>query len=377
MPIPPTSPASLDGTLNGMDAQSQADAMAQLLQQQLAAQSAQAAEAANQAGQQYQQAAAAPPPDLSPLAALLPQLAGNFASVIGRNPEYATNAREDIKSQRQQLLKNRADNIQAMRDIFSQKAEAAQKAGDLETAEKARLKLEQLSNLHQQILDKQRHDYAMEEIGAKKPSEDAAIAKDAREERKRQQADIRIQNSAISTLNSAIRQDPDVKSFVTIRDQITAGRRGAAQKSNLGDIILMRAIARATDPLSSVREEEFKTFKRAQGAMAQFGINLTKEMWGKGMLTDYGREQMLGQLNGIYEAKRDQNDRAIAQYKLQAAQMGIDPELVLRNYRAVEEPPAGQAAAASLVPVRDPNGKVHYFKDQKSADIFKKRAGIK
>ena len=278
----PLAPVSLDNTLNGMDAQTLSDALAAQQAQQLAEQSAAANQAANQAGNQYQQSRRRPSPDLDPMAAFLPSLLSNIASVIGKEPSYRENTQEGLKSQRLTLLKNRADNLQSLRDVWSQKAEVAKQAGDLETTEKAHTKREQIDKALQQILDQQRHEYAMQEIAAKKPSEDAAAARDARDERKRAQADTRIQNSAIGALNGAIRQDPDVKQFVTIRDQITAGRRGAAQKSNLGDIILMRAIARATDPLSSVREEEFKTFKGAQGAMQRAGVSLTKGDVGQG-----------------------------------------------------------------------------------------------
>jgi hypothetical protein len=167
MPIPPTSPASLDGTLNGMDAQSQADALAQALQQHLAEQTAQAAQQANQAGQQYQQAASAPPPDLSPLAALIPQLGGNFASVIGRNPEYARQANEDIKGQRSALLKARADNLQALQDTYAQKAQAAKAAGDFEAEQNALVKREQINKTLAGILEQQHHANALDEINAR------------------------------------------------------------------------------------------------------------------------------------------------------------------------------------------------------------------
>jgi len=161
MPIPQTSPASLDNTLSGMDAQSQSDAMAQALQQALAQHAAEAAQQAQQAGQQYQQAASAPLPDINGLQALIPQLFSNVASVIGREPSYRENAQDTIKQQRSDLLKARAENLQALQDTFAQKASAAKAAGDVEAEQNALLKREQISKTLAQLLEKQHHEDAL------------------------------------------------------------------------------------------------------------------------------------------------------------------------------------------------------------------------
>lgn len=149
---------SLNNTLNGLDTQSQADALEQALQAELARRTQEAAAAAAQAGQQYQQAAAAPPPDISPMQAFIPSLLGNIASVIGRDPRYAEQAREDIRQQKAALLQSRAQNLQALRENAAQRADAAQRAGDFENEAKARIQMERLSKVHQQILDTQQNE---------------------------------------------------------------------------------------------------------------------------------------------------------------------------------------------------------------------------
>lgn len=357
----------LDNTLNGMDPNTLSQALEEEILNGLAQRTTQATSAAQQAGQQYQQAAGAPPAQLAPEDIFLPTLLGNIASVIGQNPDFREQAQENIKASRAELLKSRADNLQAMRDVFSQKADLAQRAGDLETQEKSRLKMEQLSKIHDQVLEQQKQAGRLE-LEEERGKNDLAVAGVRRQETqaqavKEQQANQRIKNSAIQSLTSAVRQDPDIKNFVTVRDQFQMGLSGSQGKSNLGDILLMRAIARVSDPLSSVREEEFRTFKGAQGALAQHGVNLTRAMWGKGMLSDFGRTQMLQQLRQIYANKKVQYNRAYSQYRFSGEAQGVEPQLYLRDYTVPEEAPdagvAPPAVASSegYVLMESPDGK--------------------
>ncbi len=113
---------------------------------------------AAQAQQAYGSAAAQPPPQLDPASQFIPSLLGNVASVLSGNQNYAQNAQDEIKTKKSDLLKARADNLQALRDVYSQKAEEAQKLGDLDATEKYRVKLETLSKTHEQLLHNQRLD---------------------------------------------------------------------------------------------------------------------------------------------------------------------------------------------------------------------------
>lgn len=153
----PVAPASLNNTLNGLDAQTQADAQMQALAQALAQHTAEAAQAAEQAGGAYQQAAGAPVPQPNPLDVLIPSLFGNVASVLSRNPAYQEHGQQSVKQQRADLLKARADNLQALRDTWEVKARAAQQAGDLEAEQGARAKVEQLSKQYDMVKQNQEH----------------------------------------------------------------------------------------------------------------------------------------------------------------------------------------------------------------------------
>ena len=331
----------LMGTLSGMNAQTFADAIAQQMQEEAARRTAEAAQASQAAGQEYQQAAGDQAPDVDPLAQSLGLSLGNIASVIGQDPEFRKRAQENIKTQRAQLLQTRADNLKALQDVFSQKAKAAQDAGDLEAQTEARIKLEQLSKTHERILETQKQAGRVELAGI-----EGKTARDVAEIRERESAgaaakaistEQRRVSGATASIAAGVRADPDIKNFVTIRDQFNMGLRSSQAKSNLGDILLMRAIARASDPLSSVREEEFRTFKGAQGVLAQQGINLTRAMWGRGMLSDFGRRQMVGELRKIYNAKKIQYNRAYEQYRTRAIAEGVPEENVLRDYTTPDQ----------------------------------------
>ena len=143
--------ASLNGTMSGMSVMSpeeqailaQMNAVAQQ-QQQLLAQSTQAAtQQAGQAQQQYQQAAQAPPPDLAALQ-LLSTLGGGLSEIMG-NQGAAERQQQNVQQSRAAMLQARAQNLQSLRDLAQQKAEEAQRAGDIETAYKSRREMESLS----------------------------------------------------------------------------------------------------------------------------------------------------------------------------------------------------------------------------------------
>jgi len=160
--VSPITGQSLMGTLSGLNPQTLSEALIEQQRSELASNVARALEEAQGAGQEYQEAAAAPPPQLAPGAEFLPALFGNIASVLAQTPEYRQRAQEGIQQQKAMLLQTRAQNLQALRDVYQQKAEAAQRLGDMETQEKARVKHEQISKLYDQILDSQRQQGALE-----------------------------------------------------------------------------------------------------------------------------------------------------------------------------------------------------------------------
>jgi hypothetical protein len=136
----------------------------------------------------------------------------------------------------------------------------------------------------------------------------------------------------VNTILDNARQDPDISQFVTIRDAYGTGNEAANQGDSAGDLILMRMVAKATDPTTGVLQQEFETFKSAQGALAKLGVRLTTDMVGEGSLTPVGRERLRDALQGIYDRKRKRHKQAKSFYERQAKSAGLDPKDVIRDY---------------------------------------------
>jgi hypothetical protein len=138
--------ANLTGTLSGLDVLGLQAALEQQMNEAMASRTGQAADAAGQASQAYQSAAAAPSPQLSPLDQGLPLLLGGVASILQGNQGPTQRAQEGIQTSKAALLKARSENLAALHDVWAQKADEAQRAGDLEAQLKARSSQERVSN---------------------------------------------------------------------------------------------------------------------------------------------------------------------------------------------------------------------------------------
>lgn len=146
-------PALLVGTLSGMNVTPPGQAQEDMLLRALAERTSALAQDAQGAQQQYQQLASAPPPMLGGLDVFVPTLLSNIASVIARDPGYRERNQQNLGMERQSLLQSRAQNLQSLRDIYAQKAEAAQRSGDIEATEKFRLQHEKMSKLQEQVME--------------------------------------------------------------------------------------------------------------------------------------------------------------------------------------------------------------------------------
>jgi hypothetical protein len=142
----------LAGTLSGQNVQSAAEAQQQQALQALQQQAQQAAQQSQQAGQTYQQAAQAPAPQLNPWDQALPGLLGNVASIISGNQQYAQTGKERVQQAQKQLLDARDQNLQGLRDVYTQKAEAARQLKNLDAEQEFRAKLESVTRAHETVL---------------------------------------------------------------------------------------------------------------------------------------------------------------------------------------------------------------------------------
>jgi hypothetical protein len=117
-------------------------------------------QSAGQAQQQFGQAAAQPTPTLSPVEQSLPQLFGDVASILSGNQNYHEEAQQRILGQKNALMEQRKAVLQNLHDVWQQKADAAQQAGNIEAELNARTKQDQVNKAYQQVLEAQ-HEQTM------------------------------------------------------------------------------------------------------------------------------------------------------------------------------------------------------------------------
>jgi hypothetical protein len=211
----PGVPGMLTDSLQGMSVLTMMQQLQQRQQEELMKRSQEAESAASSAQQSYQQAAGEPAPQVGGMEALIPTLLGNVASVIAQDPSYRQRGQETVKQKQSDLLKARGDNLQALRDIYSQKAEAAQRAHNLEDAEKYRGQFEKVSNTMEQIA--QRHANAVE-------------LENIRQQNRKDLADARGGNEPLEII-----EGPDGKPMYVPRSQ-AAGKKPTTPSGTRGKI---------------------------------------------------------------------------------------------------------------------------------------------
>lgn len=158
------------------------------------------------------------------------------------------------------------------------------------------------------------------------------------------------QFNRLNTISDNARQDANIKDFPSVRASYETARSAAGKSDGAGDIVLMRMIAKITDPTTGVREEEFRTFEGAQSTLARYGITLTKKMWAGDRLTDTGRAQLLQQATDIYNQRKSAYDSSVQFFTKQAD--GVAPgqgSSVIPYYVA----PDGQSSGGSSVDLND------------------------
>lgn len=362
---------SLQGTMTNAPDDMLAAGLAELQRQAMAQFQSQQGNANQQFGA-LQAAQQAPSNEAPPLGALLPMIGAGINSAASGNPVYEQRSNEALVSKRADIMKRRLENLELLSGRYKEAAEAAKQSGQIVEELKFRTQYDKLLKQHDVIQkeaaeqrnfgrttqqDKTKHGYEMEEQQLIQDRTDyrARLAETKANATLQKQLD-KERRGYINTLSDNINKDHDVVEFMTVRDAYSIGQRAFNYKNNLGDILLMRMVAKTSDAKSSVREEEFKTFERAQGTLAKAGVYITKGMWGKGTLNDYGREFMLKSLNDIYSTKELQHKRAVDLYSRQADAYGVPRELVLRDYTipgisdstSLSQPPqAGQPQSGS------------------------------
>lgn len=237
----------------------------------------QANQAAQAAGQAYQSAAGQPTPDLGSMAALIPTLFGNTASVLSGNPDFARHGHETVVQRQKDLADARLSNLQALRDQFDQKARAAEQLGNTEMANEARMKQEQFSKAMQAILQQQQSDLTgkrekdletQRQAGRKEIQgmKDAASAAKAQKDQADYFDSLTDQTKSGNTWLDSTNVPPKDKhqmmiyakqNNLMVADKGTADRIRAAQEVNDNfdqmDQVMARFLANTTDPTARLK----------------------------------------------------------------------------------------------------------------------------
>jgi hypothetical protein len=172
----------------------------------------------------------------------------------------------------------------------------------------------------------------------------------------------------VGTMADNIRQDPDIKDFVVVRDNFKRIRESAKLRSGQGDLSVIFAYMKVLDPTSVVREGEYKNAAEAVGKIQQLE-NVPKKWLSGNKLTDEGRAGFMRAAQTLYHAKKGDYDNAVSFYKNQARAFGLDPSIVIRNFAGtLEQPeaalappavtPAPAAGAGKTVRMKAPSGQV-------------------
>jgi len=138
------------------------------------------------------------------------------------------------------------------------------------------------------------------------------------------------QFSVFNALQDNIRQSPEAKDFATVRGGFEGGRNAYNSKNHgVGDLLLLRALAKVTDPTTGIREEEYKSFQSAMGSLASKGVYLSEGMWNGTQLTEKAREDLYKQLEKTYQSKKAAYDSIAEDVKTAGQTFGL-PESAIK-----------------------------------------------
>jgi hypothetical protein len=163
----------------------------------------------------------------------------------------------------------------------------------------------------------------------------------------------------INDLADDYKNDPDIKRFMNIDNNVIQGESAAAQNNGIGDHALIFAYMRALEPTNpnAVREGEFDTASKAVGAIQNVFLKATLRRYMQGdILLPAGREAILEVMRDAREEIRADFDAANKQYRNRAQMFDLnDPQnFFLRERPARPRTPRANAAAvdSAMTPVR-------------------------
>jgi len=187
--------------------------------------------------------------------------------------------------------------------------------------------------------------------------------------------ELSVQNQ----IEDNFRQNPAIKAYTELVNfgvpQVIA-QYDAGTIDNVGDTILMRSLAKVTDPTTGVREEEYRTFEDAIGALGRL-VKIPSKSIGEGRLTKSGRADMIRELVSRYDARLDEYNNQYEYYKRQAerSRVTIPPRYKeaeeIRQQNNVQITPEKEKAYNEMISTSTPQKKSGYWSNLMNA-IFGK-----
>lgn len=157
------------------------------------------------------------------------------------------------------------------------------------------------------------------------------------------------QSARLSRIVDDVRVDPDVKSFVEIRDGYERVQTGAQLNNAQGDLSLLFGYMKLLDPNSVVRETEFANAEAAMG-YAQRILNIPAKAIKGERLTPEARKQFSSAAKDLYRRKEASYKKAADYYEGRAKADGLDPKLVMRDYGTTVTDPTADQMRSQLKP---------------------------
>ena len=141
-----------------------------------------------------------------------------------------------------------------------------------------------------------------------------------------------------NTLMDNARQDKYISTFPAV-NAAYGGVKAAAtlsekSKNGANDLLLLRNIAKMTDPTTGVLSAEYQTFEEAQGAIARAGLVFNGKLTSGTKLTDEARSWYIKNANSFYDQWKEKYDSSYKWYNDQATSAGVNTPQGIMPYQA-------------------------------------------
>lgn len=153
----------------------------------------------------------------------------------------------------------------------------------------------------------------------------------------------------LNQVEDNLRVNPAIKAFgelVNFGVPTVIDRFNKGQTDSVADTVLMRSLAKVTDPTTGVREEEYRTFEDAVGSLNR--IRVIPQKWiGKGRLTTEGRSQMIREIADRFNSRLIDYNEQYGYYAAQAARVGGTIPPPYKVSVPIQSPASGKSGTTS------------------------------